>query len=206
MVVAGLLGNFTRNQPARGLEVEHEDLCLQKGGMHPLPPARRLALVESEQDGLCQQQPGCEVSDWYTYTDRTLARQTRDRHQPAETLCDLIDTGTGGVGTCLAKARDAAIHDARIDLRHRLIVDAKSMLHVRAVVLDHDVGLFRQFEKDVAPFRRLQVERHGALVPVQVLEVETVSVAAYDITMRRAGWLDLDDLGAPVSQLAHRGR
>ena len=41
---------------------------------------------------------------------------------------------------------------------------------------------------------------------MQVLEVETVSVAANHITMRRAGWLDLDDLGTPVSQLAHRGR
>jgi len=41
---------------------------------------------------------------------------------------------------------------------------------------------------------------------MQVLEVETVSVAANYITMRRAGRLDLDDFGAPVSQLAHGGR
>jgi hypothetical protein len=41
---------------------------------------------------------------------------------------------------------------------------------------------------------------------MKVLEVETVSVAANDITMRRAGWLDFDYLGTPVSQLAHGGR
>ena len=72
---------------------------------------------------------------------------------PPKTLRDLIDAGTGGVGTCLAEARYAPIHDARIDLCHRLIVDAKPMLHVGAVVLDHDVGLLRQLEKDVAAFR-----------------------------------------------------
>ena len=79
------------------------------------------------------------------------------RYPELRGMRDLIDAGTGGVGTCLAKARYAPIDDARIDLCHRIIVDAKSMLHVGAVVLDHDVGLFGQFEKDVAPFRRLQV-------------------------------------------------
>ena len=80
--------------------------------------------------------------------------QAGDRHQPAHALCDLVDAGTGGVGTGLAEARYAAVDDARIDLGHRIVVDAKSMLHVGAVVLDHDVGLLGQFEEDVAPFRR----------------------------------------------------
>jgi hypothetical protein len=40
---------------------------------------------------------------------------------------------------------------------------------------------------------------------VQVLEVEPMSVAADDIAMRRAGWLDFDDLCAPVRQLSYGG-
>jgi hypothetical protein len=58
------------------------------------------------------------------------------------------------------------------------------------------------------PFRALEVERHRLLVAVQVLEVEAVPAAAHRIGV--AAWfgrlLDLDHVGAPVGELAHRRR
>ncbi len=50
MIVAGLLGDFVHLQPARGLEVEHENLCLQQRGVHPLALARRLPFEQRHHD------------------------------------------------------------------------------------------------------------------------------------------------------------
>ena len=52
VVVAGLLRHLAFDQPARGLEVEHEDLRLQQRGLHPLALARALALEQRDQDAL----------------------------------------------------------------------------------------------------------------------------------------------------------
>src|SRR4029453_5380559 len=53
----------------------------------------------------------------------------------------------------------------------------------------------------------LQVQRHGALVAVQILEIRAVARAAglfpAGILQQR---IDLDDIGAPVGELAHAGR
>ena len=61
--------------------------------------------------------------------------------------------------------------------------------------------------KAARALRRFQIERHAALVAMQVLEVGAVARAARTLAllqMRRR--LDLDDVGAPVGELAHAGR
>ena len=67
-----------------------------------------------------------------------------DRHQPAHALRDLVDAGAALIGPVLAKAGDAAIDDARVDLAHRLVIDAEPVLHVGFVVLDDDIGASRR--------------------------------------------------------------
>jgi len=69
-------------------------------------------------------------------------------------------------------ARDAAIDDARVDFPNALIIDAELRLHVGAEVFDHDVSLFRQTPEHLEAFGILQIERHRALVAVQILESE----------------------------------
>ena len=54
------------------------------------------------------------------------------------------------------------------------------------------------------PRRRFQVERQAALVAVQVLEIGAMARPPAPRRARRR--FDLDHLGAPVGQLAHRGR
>jgi hypothetical protein len=77
------------------------------------------------------------------------------------------------------------------------------MLDVGTEVLDDDVGLGAEPLDDVDPGRRLEVERQGALVAVQVLGVEA---APDEIAFGVLAGRNLDDVGAHVGELAHAGR
>ena len=210
MVVAGLLGDLALHQPARGLEVEHEDLRLDQRGMDPLALAGALAIVQRQHDGLRQQQSGREVGDRNADAHRAAAGLAGDRHQPAHALGDLVDTGARGIRSALAEAGDRAVDDARIDLGHGVVIDMQSVLHIGAVILDDDVGLLSELHEDRVAFLALEVERHRLLVAMQVLEVEAMASAAHGVVLaaigRRGRWLDLDDVGAPVGELAHGRR
>ena len=67
-------------------------------------------------------------------------------------------------------------------------------------------AVFASSKKILRPSLRLQVEREAALVAVQVLEVGSVAPAAGRVDAGAAGRLDLDHVGAPVGELAHRRR
>ncbi len=111
------------------------------------------------------------------------------------------------IGAVLAEARNAAIDDARIDFPYALVVDPEFCLNVGTEVLDDHVGLFCEPLKYVEAPRVLQIERHGALVAVQILKVGTLARSA---RLLAAGILqqgiDLDDIGAPVRELPNAGR
>jgi len=114
MVVAGLLRNVLFHQPARGLEVQHEDLCLQQRGLHPLTFAGDIALQKRREDADRAKQPGGEVGHGNADPHRTLARRAGDRHQPAHALRDLIEPRTLVIGAILSETGDTAIDDARV--------------------------------------------------------------------------------------------
>ena len=157
MVVAGLLGDVLFHQPARGLEIQHEDLRLQQRGLHPLAFAGDVALQQRGEDAHGAEQAGGEVGDGNADPHRAFARRAGDRHQPAHALRDLIEARPLVIGAVLAEAGDAAIDDARIDLAHALIVDAELCLDVGAEILDHDVGLFDEPLEHLEALRVLQV-------------------------------------------------
>ena len=206
MIVAGLLRHLLGDQPARGLEVEHENLRLQQRRLDVLALLRRLALEQRRHDAERAEQSRRQIGDRNADAHRALAGQAGDRHQPAHALRDLVEARPVLVGPVLAEARDAAVDDARIDLLQVLVVDAEPALHVGAEVLDHDVGLLHHLEERGAAFLGLQVERHAPLVAVQVLEVGALARTAGGVAallVRRH--LDLDDVGAPVRELAHAG-
>ncbi len=151
------------------------------------------------------EQSGAEIGDRNADADRPLPRQAGDRHQPAHALRDLIEARPIGIRPVLAEAGNAGIDDARIDLGERLVVDAEPLLHVGPEILDHDVGLLDHALEGGEAFGRLQIERHAALVAMQVLKVAALARPAHRLfdAGRR---LDLDDIGAPVGELAHAGR
>ena len=205
MVVAGLPRHLARDQVARGLEVHHRELRLEQRGVHPLPLAGTLALEQREQDPEREVEARRQVRHRHAGAHRPLAGQPGDRHEPGQPLRDLIEARALRVRAFLAEARDAAVHDARVLLRDRLVVDAQAVLHVGAEVLDHDVRAAREPHEQLPPARLLQIQREAALVAVQVLEVEAVAVAAQRLLAGRRRALDLDHVRAPVGELAHGG-
>ena len=52
VIVAGLAGDFAAHGPARGLEIEHEDLRLQQRGVNPLALAGIFALQQGDENAL----------------------------------------------------------------------------------------------------------------------------------------------------------
>ena len=154
-----------------------------------------------------QNSAGGEIGDRNADTHRAAARRAGDRHQPAHALRDLVEARPLGVRPVLAEAGNAGEHDALVDLLQRLIIDAEAVLHVGPEVLDHDVGLFDQPLEGRETLRRFQIERHAAFVALKILEVGAFARTARPLAfreMRRR--LDLDDVGAPVGELAHAGR
>ena len=174
MVVAGLPRHLARHQVARGLEVEHEDLRLQERGLHPLPAPGPLALVERHQDAHGGERAGREIGERGADPHRPAPGLAGHRHQSRHALRDLIDTGPAAIGAVLPEARDARVDEPRIDGTKRVVVDAQARLHVGAVVLDDHVGLRDHAPQHAQPVGTLEIERHAALVAMQVLEVRLV--------------------------------
>src|SRR2546427_1812889 len=190
----------------RSLEVEHREHRLEQRRVDPLALAGDLALEQGHEDALGEEDARAQIRDGNPDAHRSLAGDARDGHQAAHALSDLIDAGPVAIGPALAEARDAAVDQPRVDRAQVLVVDAQSPLHVRAVVLDDDVGLARQLLEDGHALRLAEVERHPPLVAVQVLEVEAMAVAAPALARAAPGHLDLDRPGAPVHELTDARR
>ena len=95
--------------------------------------------------------------------------------------------GRDGIGAGLPETGNAGIDQLGIDLAQLRIVDAETALHVGPKILHHDVGLFHHALEGRHRFRRLQVERHAALVAVQVLKIRPFARAAQRFTAARVG-------------------
>jgi hypothetical protein len=207
MVVAGLLGDLAAHQVAGRLEVEHEDLRLQERGLHPLALARAGPLLQRDQDAERAEEAGGEVGQRNSDAHRPLAGQAGDRHEAAHALGDLVEARPRAVGAVLAEAGDAGVDDPGIDRPEIGIGDAEAVLHVGAEVLDDDVGPGDQALEERDAGGRLQIQGQRALVAVEVHEVGAVARAAHRLAfLQRLRHLDLDDVGAPVGELADRGR
>ena len=205
MIVAGLLRHFAFHEEARGLEIEHEDLRLQERGRDLLALAGLFPLEEGDEDAERCEQSGAQVGHRNTDAHRPVSRQAGDRHQPAHALRDLVEAGPVSVRPILAEAGDAGVDEARIDARQRLVVDAQALLHAGPEILHDHVRLPHHALERGEAFRRLEIQRQAALVAMQVLEVGALARAAHRL-FRPGRRFDLDDVGAPVGELARASR
>ncbi|MNT15363.1 hypothetical protein D3C72_1504130 [compost metagenome] len=206
MIVAALARHLAIHQPAHGLEVHHPQLRLQQGGLHPLALAGHFAFQQRHHQADRAEQTGGQVRNGNPRAHRSAPGFARDRHHAGDPLRDLVQTRALVVRTILPEPRYAAIDDARIDLAQRLIVDAQLELHVGAIVFNHHIGLAHQVQKQRPPLGMLQVQRHAALIAVRVLVIGELRGTAGLVVLLVAGFLDLDDRGAPIRELAHRRR
>jgi hypothetical protein len=203
MIVALLVCDFAEHRVARSLEIEQLDRRLQQARLHPLAFARDFALEQRRQNAERGEQAPTDIGDRAADAHRAAARLPGDRHDAGQALRDLIESGALAIRAVLSETGNARQHDSRIDLAQRLVVDAQPILHVGAEILDDDIRVLHEPEKNLAPLRVLEVQRDRALVAMQVLEVRAVARAAHVLDFRR---LDLDDVGAEIRKLAHAAR
>jgi len=111
VIVAGLFGELMHLQPARGLEVEHEDLRLQQRGRDPLAFAGNVALQQRGQNAHGAEKSGAKISDRNADPHGPWP-EGRDRHQAAHALRDLVEARPFGVRPVLAEAGNTGEHDA----------------------------------------------------------------------------------------------
>src|SRR5205085_1721454 len=117
------------------------------------------------------------VGDGGAGTHRPLPGSAGHRHQAAHALRDLVEARAVAVGPVLAEAGNARENDSRVYFAERVIVDAEAKFHVRAVVLHHHIRSLHQPLEHRARRGQLEVQRHRALVAVQVLHVRIVALA-----------------------------
>src|SRR5256885_14008203 len=128
MIVAGLPGHLASKEIACRLELHQPDVGLQQRRVDPLALAGSLAFEQRRQDAVGEHESGGQVGYWQTNPHRPSPGLAIDSHQPRQALSDLIEPWSATVRTALAETRDAAVHESRVGLRERFVVDSESML------------------------------------------------------------------------------
>ncbi len=127
-------------------------------------------------------------------------------HMAAARRAEDVHDAEVGVGALRPQAVRRAVDDARVDLAHRLVVDAELLDDALAEVLRHHVGLLDEAVEDLAPLRLLQVDGHRPLVAVHRLEVVVDRPLGGEIDAGHAARVafhrvfDLDDVGPHVGE------
>jgi hypothetical protein len=130
-----------------------------------------------------------------------------DRHDARHRLDLAVISGAQPLRSGLAEGADAAIDQARIDLRQRLVADTELVHHAGAKILHHHVGFRRKALDDLDRFRLLQVQRQAALAAVDRLPSRRKPALGPLLVERGAAHvlalapLHLDDIGAEQAQL-----
>ena len=117
------------------------------------------------------------------------------RHHAAACLHERIEARVGGQFALRAVASDGTADDTRVNCREGRVVDAQSLAHAHAKVVEHDVCLPHHFEEDLAPGVLLEVDGKSAFAVVIPEEAEPVKAERIPIE-----GLDLDDVRAQVRE------
>ena len=157
------------------------------------------------QDRVRGKQAGAEVGDGHAGFHRRAAGVSGHAHDARHRLRDQVESRPRRPRTGLAEARDAGVHQARIDFAQCRVIDLQARCDARPVVLHQDVGAANELVEDLAARGALQVDFDAALVAVE--RQEAAAVRALEAKTHRtarlvalAGRLDLDDVGAHVAE------
>ena len=137
---------------------------------------------------------------------RRAVREAGEVHHAGLGLDDEVVARAVRLGAGLAEAGDRAVHEPRVQPGERLVPEAELVHRSRPEVLEEHVALARERLKDLASLGRLEVQGDALLVAVDRHEVRRLALderrpAARVVAL--AGLLDLDDLGAHVTE--HHG-
>src|SRR6058998_4281205 len=82
--------------------------------------------------------------------------KARDAHRAAHGLGDRLVALVLVIGPVRSEPLDARVHETRIELAHRGVVEAQPVEHARAEVFEQDVAGLEQRAKDVLALRALE--------------------------------------------------
>ena len=136
---------------------------------------------------------------------RAGVRRAVDAHQAAQRLYHGVVVRRAAERPIGAEAANPAVGQAREAFAQRLLIaDGPALKRADLEVLNQHVGICEHFQHNLAPFGLRQVDHDIALVVVQAVIVGGGAVAgkgwAPGAGFVASGRLDLDDLGAVVSQ------
>ena len=90
------------------------------------------------------------------------------RHQADQTLEYLVVGWKFCVGSVTTETADGDVDEARIESRHDLVPESKSIHHAGTEVFDHDIDLGQQVENHVASEFVLEVDHNASLVAIEL--------------------------------------
>jgi hypothetical protein len=80
------------------------------------------------------------------------------------------------------------------------------MFDIRAIVFHDDIGVFGELFKDLDPLGVFEIQAHPAFVTMQVLEIESVPIAAHAIAGATARHFNFDGICPPIHKLTDSRR
>src|ERR1700720_2457886 len=101
---------------------------------------------------------GADVAECYHRHVRSLIRLAAHRGEPGKCLAASIISCQMRQRPGLAKARNRAHYEARVNLVDYLVVEAQSPDHSRCVILDEDIDLTDQVLDQIDSPRLLQIQ------------------------------------------------
>jgi hypothetical protein len=152
---------------------------------------------------------GDEIGDGDAHFHRLGTRRpiglTRDAHEPAHALNEIVVARFVLVRTVMTEARQRAIDEARILRRQGIVIEAVAGERAGLEVLDDDMGAPCQPFDERRPFGLREIDGDGALVAVGGKEIGGVAAlkkrrpeGARLVALARL--FDLQNLGAQIAQ------
>ena len=159
-------GNFACREVADCAKQQPGDLRFEERCLDTLTCPGAPACNQRQQDGLIAVHRGADIAHRNARSCRRRAGRSRHVHDADESLHDRIVRRLIPARPAVAESGNRAIDEARVDLAHNFVINAKTLRHAASVIFDQYVGGPAQFEQGLEAFRGFQIEHDRALVTI----------------------------------------
>ena len=208
---AGLAGDRIAVAPHRGRQgpAHQPDLAAEQRAIDLLPDPGRARMGQRGERAAEGEDRAGLVGDRDDAGAQRLARRRIGLGDAAQSLRHRVGAGQMRIRPVRPVARDRDVDQLRIDLAQFLIAEPVLLGRAGTEILAEDVGLGDQLAQDLAPLRRLQVQRDALHAAVVGLEIGARHPRQHGRAARIVAdfrHLDLDHLGAEIGHQHVRHR
>ena len=202
----------------RCLVGEHRQLGVEQRHIDRRALARCLAPVKRGEDRVRGVEPGEQVGDRDPDTHRPATGlaigQSRQAHQPAHPLDDIVVASARRIRSVLPKASDRGVDQPGVRGAQAGRVEPEFLEAPDLEILDQHVGVGRHLANQCRTVVSRKIDRHRALAAVGGEVISRDLLALMLVPRRppvarvvpRAGLLDLDHFGAKIGEQLRRPR